>query len=398
MAGRPPSNRSSQPAAAAPPRQNEYFVPRDGIDREVIQSDICRYLGNDALVRPGTYETDTGEAMIEDLKADSARWQAERRAAASRNTVSPVGGSRDPPRDQNYNTWKARQEQQDRYQAEPYGGAMDVDSYPPVSGAVPNPAYPAAQAYPGQAPVGYHQGPYPPPAQPHYQPPPPNYGYPSNPQQPQYSPQPQNGDRYQTMPPPQAPIPAGYGQDPYVRGSDYQAGGYAAAAPNRGAPPMPHVSGAPPRTYPSPAPPGPIYGNDRDQYGGYHPQAGGPPVQPYPTDALYGRGAYPTATTAPNQEASSDDLGSPAGAPQRPPFGSAPDPAYDDPQQAGIPKPTSPAAASSSPIPPPGAPPARRERDRDSDSELPRDQGYRDYKSRRTDVDREDRDRNRHRR
>lgn len=37
-------------------RQNEYFIPRDGIDREVITADICRYLGNDALVRPGTYE------------------------------------------------------------------------------------------------------------------------------------------------------------------------------------------------------------------------------------------------------------------------------------------------------------------------------------------------------
>lgn len=36
-------------------RQNEYFVPRDGIDREVITADICRYLGNDALVRPGNY-------------------------------------------------------------------------------------------------------------------------------------------------------------------------------------------------------------------------------------------------------------------------------------------------------------------------------------------------------
>jgi hypothetical protein len=31
-------------------------VPRDGIDREVISADICRYLGNDALVRPGHYE------------------------------------------------------------------------------------------------------------------------------------------------------------------------------------------------------------------------------------------------------------------------------------------------------------------------------------------------------
>ncbi|RSL66746.1 hypothetical protein CEP54_003555 [Fusarium duplospermum] len=55
-------------------RQKEYFVPRDGIDREVISADICLYLGNDALVRPGHYE-----AMIEDLKADSARWDSERR-------------------------------------------------------------------------------------------------------------------------------------------------------------------------------------------------------------------------------------------------------------------------------------------------------------------------------
>ncbi|KAJ0140672.1 Damage response protein 1 [Fusarium oxysporum f. sp. albedinis] len=37
-------------------RQNEYFVRRDGIDREVITADICQYLGQDALVRPGHYE------------------------------------------------------------------------------------------------------------------------------------------------------------------------------------------------------------------------------------------------------------------------------------------------------------------------------------------------------
>jgi hypothetical protein len=46
-------SRNNRNAAA---RQNEYFVPRDGIDREVISADICRYLGNDALVRPGQYE------------------------------------------------------------------------------------------------------------------------------------------------------------------------------------------------------------------------------------------------------------------------------------------------------------------------------------------------------
>lgn len=76
-------------------RQNEYFIPRDGIDREVITADICRYLGNDALVRPGTYEDKKSgrviqgyfvtayrnltSAMIADLKADSARWEQERR-------------------------------------------------------------------------------------------------------------------------------------------------------------------------------------------------------------------------------------------------------------------------------------------------------------------------------
>lgn len=50
------SSRNPAPAAAGTGRQNEYFVPRDGIDREVISADICRYLGNDALVRPGHYE------------------------------------------------------------------------------------------------------------------------------------------------------------------------------------------------------------------------------------------------------------------------------------------------------------------------------------------------------
>lgn len=38
-----------------PPRQapaNDYFLPGDGISRDVITADICRYLGPDALVRP----------------------------------------------------------------------------------------------------------------------------------------------------------------------------------------------------------------------------------------------------------------------------------------------------------------------------------------------------------
>lgn len=42
--------------APASGRTKDYFIPKDGIDREVITADICRYLGNDALVRPGSYE------------------------------------------------------------------------------------------------------------------------------------------------------------------------------------------------------------------------------------------------------------------------------------------------------------------------------------------------------
>lgn len=99
------SDRNSRAQAAAA-RTNEYFVPRDGIDREVITADICRYLGNDALVRPGTYENpqtrvaqqgyfinayrNLTTAMISDLKADSDRWEQERRMTASRGQPQNV--------------------------------------------------------------------------------------------------------------------------------------------------------------------------------------------------------------------------------------------------------------------------------------------------------------------
>lgn len=38
------------------PRMSTFFVPGAGIDREVITTDICRHLGNDALVKPGSYQ------------------------------------------------------------------------------------------------------------------------------------------------------------------------------------------------------------------------------------------------------------------------------------------------------------------------------------------------------
>lgn len=82
-------------AKISPSTLEEYFIPRDGIDREVIAADITRYLGNNALVRPGTFENkEDGRAtqgyfitayrnltseMIADLKANSARRDQGRR-------------------------------------------------------------------------------------------------------------------------------------------------------------------------------------------------------------------------------------------------------------------------------------------------------------------------------
>jgi len=106
MSGRDRERERDRRAQVASARTNEYFVPKDGIDREVITADICRYLGNDALVRPGNYENpqtrqiqqgyfitayrNLTTAMIADLKADSDRWEAERRATASRGQPSNV--------------------------------------------------------------------------------------------------------------------------------------------------------------------------------------------------------------------------------------------------------------------------------------------------------------------
>ncbi|KAL6710514.1 hypothetical protein ACN47E_008562 [Coniothyrium glycines] len=79
-------------------RANQWFVPGDGIAREVITADIQRYLGPDALVRPGVgngefqgqpgywitaYRTLTSQ-MIQDLKMDSQRWQQERQPGETR--------------------------------------------------------------------------------------------------------------------------------------------------------------------------------------------------------------------------------------------------------------------------------------------------------------------------
>ncbi|CAK7272482.1 hypothetical protein SEPCBS119000_005148 [Sporothrix epigloea] len=177
--GYPPSNNT--------PRQNEYFVPRDGIDREVITADICRYLGNDALVRPGTHTNDSGRviqgyfitayrnlttAMIADLKADSARWEAERRNSQS-GAGTPAYSQRDQVDDRVHNpNSQAVKYQDSQIRDIPQrhdgsiannvnitpGGTSGAGSYgsipPPFSSNGPG-GYDGAPRYPGSDSPGY---------------------------------------------------------------------------------------------------------------------------------------------------------------------------------------------------------------------------------------------------
>ena len=55
----PNNPRASAEAAPTPrpgPVLNEYFVEGQGINRQVLQSEICRFLGPEATSRPAEYE------------------------------------------------------------------------------------------------------------------------------------------------------------------------------------------------------------------------------------------------------------------------------------------------------------------------------------------------------
>ncbi|KAE8146460.1 hypothetical protein BDV25DRAFT_49642 [Aspergillus avenaceus] len=173
-----------------PERQNEYFIPGDGISREVIQADICRYLGNDALVRPGNHNGRQGyfirayrnltSEMIADLKADSARWEADvlRRADQGYPRGSYLQQSVSQPPNMVPTTYpptttihETRTQQgpspPPAYSAPPPPQSY-VDPYTqPAYGQTQSPPYPAASSYPANhSPFGSGQT-YPPPQLPY---------------------------------------------------------------------------------------------------------------------------------------------------------------------------------------------------------------------------------------
>ena len=52
---RDPRGGSSGDASRKRPALNEYWIDGEGIHREVLQGEICRFLGSDATCRPGDY-------------------------------------------------------------------------------------------------------------------------------------------------------------------------------------------------------------------------------------------------------------------------------------------------------------------------------------------------------
>ncbi|KAK0612297.1 hypothetical protein B0T17DRAFT_511513 [Bombardia bombarda] len=392
-------NRAAAPPQPSTARQNEYFVPRDGIDREVITSDICRYLGNDALVRPGTYESPDGRvtqgyfitayrnltsAMIQDLKSDSARWEQERRAATSRTGGGAGGtmhssqqngmfvrssntplGSREQARGQpDYSTWKNHQQRDaDTFEAYNQANAMDVDysAAPAAKNSIYNtgaysgaqiPGYPATAAYP-QGLGATAQ--YPTTA----------YGYAAPAAQ--YSPGPQTAsDRYPGIPGPPTMAGVPYGQDPtYVHGSNYQTSpGYVPTGPARMAP---LVSSATASRSLYSATGAPVYGGDTDMYGGYPSATGSSATQAFPNDPLFGRG-----TTQPRQG-----------------YGAVPETQFDEHQTStiqGVPTPTSSTTVQLASA----GPSTTRSRDSEPRDQRERDQ-HREHRPRRSEADRDER-------
>ncbi|KAI5796065.1 hypothetical protein FPQ18DRAFT_387341 [Pyronema domesticum] len=97
MAYYPPSHTAGSPPAPLTP----WFLDGEGIEHRVVQSDIPRYLGNDATVKRGQRDGRSGywyysyrpltTAMVRSLKDDSERYNNERRETRRRQGQDEVG-------------------------------------------------------------------------------------------------------------------------------------------------------------------------------------------------------------------------------------------------------------------------------------------------------------------
>lgn len=172
-------------------RLNEYFVNGEGIHREVMQREICKYLGPEAYSRPGTHNGATGfivtavrpftQKMIDDLVLLSEDFILENRdlsrkgyegvpytqSQTSRRSDRSESGFMSPP-DPSYGggdrylhqptyssaagqpgyTTTAGYPQVSNYPPSQIPGYSSSQGYPPVSGYPPAPSYSSGTTYP----------------------------------------------------------------------------------------------------------------------------------------------------------------------------------------------------------------------------------------------------------
>ncbi|KAF2430789.1 hypothetical protein EJ08DRAFT_660471 [Tothia fuscella] len=138
----------------------KWFVPGDGIRRDVIQADIQRYLGPDALVKPGldqdgrqgyriaAYRTLTA-SMIQDLQNDSYNFNSERtrstNGSGSPYSVEPGFGSKP-------NKVIGRYEDSETHRARHHWGPTSSESpAPPQQSSHAQPQTHRQEQYPGSS-------------------------------------------------------------------------------------------------------------------------------------------------------------------------------------------------------------------------------------------------------
>ncbi|KAK2748923.1 hypothetical protein FQN57_007206 [Myotisia sp. PD_48] len=209
------------------PGHNEYFIREQGISREIIQRDICRYLGNDALVRnvvregvPGyfirAYRNLTTE-MIIDLQKASADFEARRAAHTARGGTNYEEAGIPPSSNSRYPSYETSSTQPPRPQP-PY--QPDTYDLPPSGHQSTSQTPPYYAGYPGQ----------PPPMRPSYPPASsvtPDYTHGGNPAYPYYPPTGQSSG---------ATLPRFSGQS-YEGDRDHSPVGHSAYTPSSGADP-----------------------------------------------------------------------------------------------------------------------------------------------------------------
>ncbi|SLM34820.1 hypothetical protein LPUS_03772 [Lasallia pustulata] len=152
-----PRGTRDDPRGSRIPGLGEYFLPGDGIDRQVLQVELCKFLGSEAIARPGEYKGQKGyliravrpftPAMVRSLKESSQEYRSEVRDLRMQDYEVPYQSSG------TYRDQETRR-RQDPSQMSPNPMSMDDSPYPYQSSSSRAPMqggpYSSASDYPSR--------------------------------------------------------------------------------------------------------------------------------------------------------------------------------------------------------------------------------------------------------